>query len=137
MDDALAGRTDNVVTVSAVPFVEIDLARTQVTRDGGTITVTGAPTTITAEGSAAFPNYPAGTAFDPIAFSLTVTDCAAQALPGDNGVAASGASADAEGPAMPVWGWVLIGAVALLFAAGGSVVTSLVSRRRRGAEALR
>jgi hypothetical protein len=38
---------------------------------------------------------------------------------------------------MPVWGWALIGALALLFAAGGSVVTSVVSRRRKGAEALR
>lgn len=136
MDDALAGRTDNVVTVGAVPFVDIDLAAAEVTRADGTVTVTGAPTAITAEGSAAFPNYPAGTAFDPIAFSITVADCAAQVLPAAGGVDASGGAADAAAPAMPVWGWVLIGAVALLFAAGGSVVTSAVSRRRRNAEAL-
>jgi hypothetical protein len=137
MENALAGRTDNVVTVSAVPFVDIDLAQAELTRDGSTLTVTGAPTAITAQGSTAFPNYPAGTAFDPIAFSITVTDCAAQALPGDGEVSASGTSADAAGSAMPVWGWALIGALALLFAAGGSVVTSVVSRRRKGAEALR
>ncbi|QOC24702.1 HtaA domain-containing protein [Microbacterium hominis] len=130
MDDALAGRTENVVTAVAVPFADIDLTQGDVSRTADTITVTGAATTITAEGSAAFPNYPAGTAFDPIDFSVAVTDCAAQVLTDGDVPQATQPTADAGTPALPVWAWLLIAGIALLCAAAGSVGTVLVMRRR-------
>lgn len=138
MEDALAGRTDAAVTVAAVPFVDIDLTQADVSRSADGVTVTGAPTAITAEGSTAFPNYPAGTAFDAISFAVSVDDCAALALPDDAGAAAAGpTAADAAAPAMPLWGWGLLAGVALLFAAGGSVATAAVLRRRNEPQTLR
>ncbi|MDC7804842.1 HtaA domain-containing protein [Sphingomonas sp. BLCC-B65] len=136
MEDALAGRTDNAVTALAVPFVDIDLTAAEVSRSGNGVTVKGAPTTITAEGSTAFPNYPAGTAFDPISFSISVSDCATQVL-SDDAAAAVGSTGDAAASAMPVWGWALVGGAALLFAAGGSAVTTMVLRRRKEPHTLR
>ena len=43
------------------------------------VVVTDAPTTLTAAGSIAFPNYEAGAEFDPISFTLPVGDCALRA----------------------------------------------------------
>ncbi|MDQ1130895.1 hypothetical protein QE381_003023 [Microbacterium sp. SORGH_AS 888] len=129
MDDALAGRTDKVVTVTAVPFVALDLSQGQVTREGDTITAKGVPTTITPDGFAAFPNYPVGTAFDPIDFTITVSDCAALALPEEDATATREAAAPA-GSALPWWGWVLIAGGALALAAVASLTTAAVMRAR-------
>jgi hypothetical protein len=73
MEDALAGNTDNVLSFKQVSFVEIDLSRAsvEVSQDGAKVTVADAPTAITAQGFEAFPNYEAGTEFDPVSFELT------------------------------------------------------------------
>jgi len=133
MDDALAGRTDKVLTFAQVPFVDIDLsAATVETSDDGTrITVTDAPSAITSQGYTAFPNYEAGTAFDAVSFAIpTSADCAAAPTAGDDTAAiAAGpglAPAAADGVAWPVW--LGAGAVAAAVIALGLV---LVVRRRR------
>ncbi len=94
MDQALAG--DSTVHTSAqVPFVDIDLSAATVTRTGEDVTITGTelPTAITAEGFAAFGNYEAGTAFDPISLTVHAT-CA----PAETGAPTAEASAAADAP---------------------------------------
>lgn len=62
-------------SATAVPFAEIDLTGVGVlTRLGDTVLIDGAPTVLTAEGSAAFPNYEARTEFDPVTVELAVGD---------------------------------------------------------------
>ena len=60
-----------------VPFVIIDLAGVGVvSRTDNVVRVDAAPTTLTAEGGRAFPNYEVGSDFDPISVEFTVgTDC--------------------------------------------------------------
>ena len=60
---------------TAVPFVEIDLTGQDLDEIGGEITIVEAPTRLTAEGSAAFPNYPEGEAFDPIGVTIDASAC--------------------------------------------------------------
>jgi hypothetical protein len=65
------------VSVTATPFVSVDLSGQDLAvAPDGTITIDEAPTALTADGEAAFPNYPAGTEFDPISATLSVGDCA-------------------------------------------------------------
>lgn len=68
MDDALAGR-ENREELAGVSFVDLDLARGVTTIDGDLVTISDIPSSLTEAGSAAFPNYPAGTAFDPVTLS--------------------------------------------------------------------
>ena len=63
------------VAVTAAPFVEVDLRGQDLEPFQGIITIDDAPTTLTADGAAAFPNYPAGEAFDPISATIDVGDC--------------------------------------------------------------
>lgn len=79
MEDALAGNTDAVLEVTAVPFVSLSLADGEfsVSDDGSAIIGVGIPTAITEEGFEAFGNYPAGTEFDPISFDITLVPAAA------------------------------------------------------------
>ncbi|GAA1536371.1 hypothetical protein HD600_001520 [Microbacterium ginsengiterrae] len=134
MEDALAGNTDNVQTITQASFVALDLAAAplQLGEDGTTLTATAVPTTITQEGFDAFGTYETGTAFDPISVTLTL-DCpeeeaevVATAAPTDEPVAAPrtpGGAPDAS------WiGW-LVGIA--LAAALIAVVVWLVLRRRR------
>jgi len=56
------------------PFVDLDVTAVAVTHDGETrtVTYTAAPTTLRGDGQSIFQgNYPTGSAFDPITFSLT------------------------------------------------------------------
>jgi hypothetical protein len=65
------------VSVAATPFLTVDLTGQDLAvAPDGTITIDEAPTTLTADGEAAFPNYPAGTEFDPISATIPVGDCA-------------------------------------------------------------
>lgn len=83
MEDALAGNTENVLDFEQVSFVTIDLssATVETSADGTVTTVTDAPTAITAQGYEAFPNYEAGTEFDPVSFTITTeADCAVAAV---------------------------------------------------------
>ncbi|WP_159501376.1 HtaA domain-containing protein [Microbacterium sp. 18062] len=77
MEDALAGNTDNVHELTQVAFVALDLAAAplQMGEDATTVTGTAVPTAVTQEGFDAFGSYEAGTAFDPVSFTL-VLDCA-------------------------------------------------------------
>ena len=74
MDDAMAGNTENVQTLTQVPMVSLDLASAPLQKSADEVTVVGTavPTAITAEGYAAFGSYEAGSAFDPATFSFTV-----------------------------------------------------------------
>lgn len=67
----------DAVDAEGVDFVAIDLLGAELTPDAdGVVTVTDAPTAITADGNAVFSSYPVGDAFDPVSFSFTLTDCA-------------------------------------------------------------
>lgn len=82
MEDALAGNTDNVLGFEQVEFVTLDLSggEIEVSDDGASVTATAVPTAITSQGYEAFPNYDAGTAFDPVSFTIqTENGCAAAA----------------------------------------------------------
>lgn len=58
-----------IVTANDVVFATIDLSTASVAQSDGYVTVTAAPTTLTAAGAAAFGGfYPASTAIDPITF---------------------------------------------------------------------
>jgi hypothetical protein len=136
MEDALAGNTGNIQQVTQVPFVSLDLstAPVQVDADATVVTGTGVPTAITAEGFGAFGSYEAGTAFDPLTFTLAL-DCAkGEASPEPS--MTTNADADTE-PASdasqaPDLSWLVwvIGAVAV--AAILATVVWIVHRRRRG-----
>ena len=71
-DAAMAG---NAATQAFpdIPFASVDLSG--IKRDGNTWTATAAPTTLTSAGHAAFDSYEAGTALDPVTFSVTFGDC--------------------------------------------------------------
>ncbi|MHA7133438.1 HtaA domain-containing protein [Oerskovia turbata] len=135
MEDALAGDADKVATHEQVSFVELDLSRAavEVSADGSQVTVDAAPTTLTAEGHAAFPNYDPGTEFDPVSFRIGAeAGCAtpvpvtgaASAPEGAVTLAAPGAG-EAEG--LPGWArWAGAGLVV-----GAMLVVMIAWRIRR------
>jgi hypothetical protein len=99
---------------TAVPFVTLDLAGV-VTRTNDVVRIDAAPTTLTAEGAVAFPNYEAGTGFDPVTVGFTVgPEC-------DLGI----------GDATPLLVVVLSIAGALIVAAIVLVIVLVVRRVRR------
>lgn len=63
------------VSVVEAEFLDIDLTGQNLTAIDGVITIDAAPTTLTADGAVAFPNYKAGSAFDPITVVADVGDC--------------------------------------------------------------
>ncbi len=139
MEDALAGNTDAVQVAEDVPFVAIDLSAATVETDGETATlvVADAPTTVTEEGFAAFPNYETGTPFDPIGIRVTA-ECAPveTATPSPAPTAteepsdAVTAAPDETSGGSPDWvPWVIGGAVVLV---AGVIAGVLIGRRRRG-----
>lgn len=69
------------VSVTATPFVEIDLTGQSFAAVDGIITIDDAPTVLTADGHEAFPNYEAGEAFDPITVTIDVGDCDLEGQP--------------------------------------------------------
>jgi hypothetical protein len=71
-DAAMEGKTENQ-DFPDIAFAAIDLSGLK--RDGNTWTATSAPTTLTSSGNAAFDSYEAGTALDPVTFSVTFNDC--------------------------------------------------------------
>jgi hypothetical protein len=107
------------VSVTATPFVAVDLSGQDLTPVDGIITLTDAPTVLTADGETAFPNYAAGTDFDPLSATIPVGDCAITAPP-------SGGDTAVEG--IP---WLLPALLAAAVAAAAVVVGVLAARRRR------
>lgn len=63
------------VSVAQAPFVDVDLTGQDLTAVDGVVTIVDAPTTLREEGAAAFPNYAAGEAFDPLSATFDVGDC--------------------------------------------------------------
>ena len=143
MDDALAGNTSNPLVAEEIPFVVVALTDGELSPadDGLSLLITGATTTLTDEGFAAFPNYEAGSAFDPIDVVLTLpsdcslawvdptdaptdvpTDAFTDAPTGAPGVAGEGVASD------PSW-TLMVGAILILLVI--AVVVMLVVRRRR------
>ncbi len=139
MDDAMAGK-ENRQELARVPFVELDLAEAAAAADGDLTTLSDIPATLTAEGSAAFPNYPAGTAFDPVTLSYRLgADCTTVApeasTPAETPAAPEATDAPSElpppaGPGRFGWvPWVGGGLIGAVIASGATV---LVMRRRGG-----
>lgn len=110
------------VEVTGAPFVELDLAGQDLTPVDGIVTIDEAPAELTEEGAEAFPNYPAGEAFDPVSATIDVGECDLSGLP-------IGGDAIVEEPTTG-WLWVLVpvAAAVLVLAA---VVAVLLARRRR------
>lgn len=94
MENAMAGNA-TVDTATQTPFVTVDPAAIEYSRDGDVVTLsaTDAATAMTEEGFAAFGSYPAGTAFDPLGFTVTA-QCAP---PTPNAQVAPSAAATASG----------------------------------------
>jgi hypothetical protein len=145
MDDALAGNTGNVQTLGQVPLVALDLAAAPLQTDADAVTVTGTavPTTITAEGYAAFGSYEPGTAFDPATFSFTVACAEPEPTPEAAAVetseppptaGASSVAAEGTDPAAPAWPlWAAVGALVAAAAAAFGLALRRRARVRRDA----
>jgi hypothetical protein len=110
------------VAVTATPFVTVDLSGQDLAPVDGVVTIVDAPTTLTADGEAAFPNYPAGTEFDPISATVAVGDCDLTGLP------IGGDAYDPEPGLSPA---VIIVPSTLLAIAAAVVIAVLWRRRRR------
>lgn len=107
------------VAVTETPFVTIDLTGQDLAPVDGIITIEDAPTTLTADGETAFPNYPEGEAFDPISATFDIGDCALTGQPlGDDAAGDSGIP-----PAV-------IGIAAAVVAVALAVLGALLIRRR-------
>jgi hypothetical protein len=71
-DAAMTGQNDTQ-EFPDIAFASVDLSTLK--RDGNTWSVTSAPTSLTSSGHQAFDSYEAGTALDPVTFSVTFGDC--------------------------------------------------------------
>ncbi len=132
MEAAMAGKQTREEQPD-VAFADLDLDAGTVTEDGGVVTIADVPATLTAAGSAAFPNYETGAALDPVTLTFTVADqCETSAMAAaDTGggpagaLAAPASSGSSDAPVwLPWFGGALVGAAA---ACAGTV---LVMRRR-------
>lgn len=113
-------------------FLKLDLGAVGVALKDGRMTVSAAPGTLTAAGNIAFPNYPSGTAFDPVSFSLPVgTDCGTPAeakVPAAAGPAKA-LSGNEAGQSGDLW-WLLWAIPATILSAALSVAVFWLLRRR-------
>jgi hypothetical protein len=107
-----------MVDTDDVPFVA--LSSVEVTGEDAARTL-DAGTALTEDGAAAFPNYPAGEAFDPVAVSMTVGKTCAAETP-DAGYAPQGAQFPLAGFLTALGGLTVIAAATVFF---------LLTRRRR------
>ena len=112
------------VSVTEAEFLDVDLAGQDLTPVDGIITIDAAPATLTADGEVAFPNYPAGEAFDPVSATLDVGDCDLTGQP-----IGTDTSGDTEVVGTP-WLAPIIGVGAITLAA---VVIAVLAIRRRNA----
>ena len=111
------------VAMASTLFVELDLTGQDLAPVDGIVTLDEVPTTLTADGALAFPNYPAGEAFDPVSATIDVgADCDLSGLP------IGGDAYDPE-PASGVLPLVIGGAVVALLVG----ITLFFARRRRRA----
>lgn len=105
----------DLVEAIGIPFVTVDLPRDFPAGVTGVTSIDGAATVLTDEGAAAFPNYDAGTAFDPISFTFDLGDCA---------IAAAAPHAPPDG------GWAVAPVLALVVLTGTLIAAFGVRRRR-------
>jgi hypothetical protein len=110
------------VTVTEAEFLDVDLTGQNLTPVDGVITIDAAPTTLTEDGSVAFPNYEAGSEFDPLTVTLDVGDCDLTGQP-----IGTDTTVDTTVSGMP---W-LPAAVALLVGIAAATIALLAIRRRR------
>lgn len=138
MEQAMAGESAAAQTQADIPFADVDLTAATATTEGDTVTLTaaGAATTVTEEGFAAFGNYPAGTAFDPLTVTITAQCTPAETAaaepdpePSPTAEAVVAVTTSAEAPS--VLPWVLGGSGVVVVA--GAVAALLLWRRRAGA----
>jgi hypothetical protein len=114
------------VEVTATPFVTVDLSGQDLTPVDGVVTIDGAPTTLTGDGEAAFPNYPAGTEFDPISATFDVGDCDLTGQP-------IGGDASGDGQPRNLALVVTLFVIVSVTSVGGILALFLVRRARRRA----
>jgi hypothetical protein len=110
------------VTVTEAEFLDVDLTGQNLTPVDGVITIDAAPTTLTADGAVAFPNYEAGSEFDPVTATLDVGDCDLTGQPIGTDV-----DGDTTANGMP---W-LAPAIALLAGVVAATIALVAIRRRR------
>jgi hypothetical protein len=110
------------VSVVEAEFLDIDLTGQNLTPVDGVITIDAAPTTLTADGAVAFPNYEAGSAFDPITVVADVGDCDLTGQP-----IGTDTTGDTAVDGMP---W-LAPLVALLAGVVAATIAVVATRRRR------
>lgn len=109
------------VSVTEASFLDVDLDGQDLTPADGVVTIDAAPTTLTADGAEAFPNYEAGTAFDPLTVTADVGDCDLTGQPIGSDVVDGGSDPDL----VPLF----VGAGVVLAALAVAVLA--VRRRRR------
>ncbi len=133
MEDALAGSTE-AATLTAVPLVNVDMAAASIEESDKTLTLSAAaaPTSITADGFAAFGNYETGTPFDPIALTVSAECPVADPQPSPTETvvleAAEVSQAESTGT-----NWVLLAAIAAAAVAVFSAAAAVLATRRRRA----
>jgi hypothetical protein len=109
------------VDVRGVAFVELPDARPA---GAGAVRTLDAETVLTEDGSAAFPNYEVGTAFDPVSLTLTVgEDCPDAPVDTDTDTDTATDTSRAVSPLLT--GLVIAGALA------AAAVAVVLGRRRR------
>jgi hypothetical protein len=113
-----------VVSAENVPFVTLDLDGALEVADDRVV-VTDAPTTLTADGAAAFGTYPAGESFDAVSAQLTLAGDCGELIPAEAGVVPVPSSSDQSGGG----GWIAV-ALLVVFAAGALAAVLIVRRRR-------
>ncbi|WP_188511583.1 HtaA domain-containing protein [Conyzicola nivalis] len=118
-----------VVDNKAVEFAELDLTGV-LENEGGAVTITAAPATLTDAGAAAFGTYPAGEALDPVTVAFTTAaDCAVPVE--EAAAAATTADVDTVSDENPIdYGWVVWLIAALLVIAAAVVVVVRLRRRK-------
>jgi hypothetical protein len=110
-------------------FVKLDLTKSTVTHNpDGSITASDVPATLTADGTVAFPNYPAGTAMDPVSFTIPVDKACGTPVPVDRSLSGSAGATPTSHVTADYW-WILWVGVGLLVVA--AIVALLLVRRRR------
>ncbi|MCB1297704.1 MAG: HtaA domain-containing protein, partial [Microthrixaceae bacterium] len=125
-------QSGSAVDAAAVRFATFAVPEGAWDAETGVLTLSDVPTSLTADGAAAFGSYPAGTALDPLSATIAVNaECLA---PEDEVLEVAVTSAEAPeavaDAGAPVWPWVA-GGIALLVIIAGAWVFAV--RRRAGA----
>jgi len=125
-------QSGSAVDAAAVRFATFAVPEGAWDAETGVLTLSDVPTSLTADGAAAFGSYPEGTALDPLSATIAVdADCLApREETVDIAVAASETPEAAAEAGAPVWPWVA-GGIALLVIVAGAWVFAV--RRRAGA----